>query len=197
MARTATSAPATAVEPPSLAAVNSHLEVSDARLEGLDARLADSPNHALPDLKSKLEAIDTELDGSRATLLRTHFASGSAVLELSAEAREILLKAAQEAAAVGVRGGTDSTGSLELNERLALERATGVKQMFVEGVIEPDKIAVGTYSNQFIASNATRAGRALNRRVDVTFQSPGGAPIKWVLGSAAEQSERSTVRPPN
>ena len=195
LARTAV--PSTAGEQGTLAAVNSKLDALAARLKGLDAHLADSRNHALPNLKSELEAIETDLEGTRATLFRSHFPSGSARLELSEEAREILLKAAQQAVAVGVRGGTDSTGSAELNERLALERATGVKQMFVDGGIEADRIAVGTYSNQFIASNASRAGKALNRRVDVTFQSPGGAPIKWVLGSAAEQSERAAVRPPN
>ncbi len=70
-----------------------------------------------------------------------------------------------------IGGHTDSTGSEELNEHLSQQRAEAVRQyMVANGVLPFEKmIAVGYGSLRPIASNATEAGRALNRRIDVTI----------------------------
>lgn len=70
-----------------------------------------------------------------------------------------------------IGGHTDSTGSEALNELLSQRRAEAVRQYFVANATIPyDKIiAVGYGSMRPIASNATEAGRAMNRRIDITI----------------------------
>ena len=70
-----------------------------------------------------------------------------------------------------IGGHTDSTGSEALNEMLSQQRAEAVRQYFVANATIPyDKIiAVGYGSMRPIASNATAAGRAVNRRIDITI----------------------------
>ena len=70
-----------------------------------------------------------------------------------------------------IGGHTDSTGSEALNEMLSQQRAEAVRQYFVANATIPyDKIiAVGYGSMRPIASNATEAGRAVNRRIDITI----------------------------
>lgn len=72
---------------------------------------------------------------------------------------------------VVIGGHTDSTGSEELNEHLSQQRADAVRQYFVaNGTLPFDKIiAVGYGSMRPLASNATEAGRAINRRIDITI----------------------------
>jgi len=70
-----------------------------------------------------------------------------------------------------IGGHTDSTGAEGLNEVLSQQRAEAVRQYFVANATIPyDKIiAVGYGSMRPLASNATEAGRAINRRIDVTI----------------------------
>jgi outer membrane protein OmpA-like peptidoglycan-associated protein len=70
-----------------------------------------------------------------------------------------------------IGGHTDSTGSDELNEHLSQQRADAVREYLVaSGVLPYEKIvSVGYGSMRPIASNATEAGRAINRRIDVTI----------------------------
>lgn len=81
-----------------------------------------------------------------------------------------LLAAARKAEAVRLTGHADSTGNRALNDALALERARSVKAYLVNNGIAASKIAVeGKGDREPVASNATAAGRAQNRRVDITF----------------------------
>ena len=68
-----------------------------------------------------------------------------------------------------IGGHTDSTGSENINEHLSQKRADAVRQYFVaNGTLPYEKIiAVGYGSMRPLASNATEAGRAMNRRIDV------------------------------
>ena len=68
-----------------------------------------------------------------------------------------------------IGGHTDSTGSESLNEHLSQQRADAVRQYFVANETLPYEkiIAVGYGSMRPVASNATRSGRALNRRIDI------------------------------
>jgi len=70
-----------------------------------------------------------------------------------------------------IGGHTDSTGSEQLNEHLSQKRAEAVREYMVANEILPFEkiIAVGYGSQRPIASNATQAGRAQNRRIDVTI----------------------------
>jgi OOP family OmpA-OmpF porin len=75
-----------------------------------------------------------------------------------------------------IGGHTDSSGPEPLNEHLSQQRAEAVRQYLVaNGVLPFDKIiAVGYGSMRPLASNATEAGRAMNRRIDVTITPVSG-----------------------
>jgi outer membrane protein OmpA-like peptidoglycan-associated protein len=73
---------------------------------------------------------------------------------------------------VRIEGHTDSTGTEGLNQRLSHNRAQAVKQYLVANATLPvDKIsALGYGSSRPLVSNATAAGRAVNRRIDVVIK---------------------------
>jgi outer membrane protein OmpA-like peptidoglycan-associated protein len=77
-----------------------------------------------------------------------------------------------------VEGHTDTTGSDEVNILLSQQRAEAVREyMIANQTLTPDGIsAVGYGSERPLASNATPAGRAINRRIDILII-PGGKPI--------------------
>ncbi len=67
-----------------------------------------------------------------------------------------------------VEGYTDITGSDELNQRLSEQRANTVREFLTSQGVNPQNItAIGYGKNYPVASNDTREGRALNRRVEL------------------------------
>jgi outer membrane protein OmpA-like peptidoglycan-associated protein len=69
---------------------------------------------------------------------------------------------------VDVIGHTDSTGSMELNQRLSDQRATSVARYLTsQKVLQARVLTRGMGPNSPIASNDTSEGRALNRRVEI------------------------------
>jgi outer membrane protein OmpA-like peptidoglycan-associated protein len=67
-----------------------------------------------------------------------------------------------------VVGHTDSTGSLQYNETLSVNRAQSVTGYLAQRGIAPQRLsATGMGPNQPIADNNTEAGRAANRRVEI------------------------------
>jgi OOP family OmpA-OmpF porin len=70
---------------------------------------------------------------------------------------------------VQINGHTCSLGSEAYNQRLSEKRARAVMHYLVEKGIDPDRLgAVGQGETQPAASNDTKEGRALNRRVEFT-----------------------------
>jgi outer membrane protein OmpA-like peptidoglycan-associated protein len=71
---------------------------------------------------------------------------------------------------LNVAGHTDNTGSAQHNQILSQERAAAVQSYMERDGVSPQRIyAAGYGKNQPVASNATAAGRQLNRRVDITI----------------------------
>ncbi|MCM1377890.1 MAG: OmpA family protein [Clostridium sp.] len=69
---------------------------------------------------------------------------------------------------VTVVGYTDNTGTEEINNKLSLERAQSVVDYLEQhGVADSRLRAIGDGWNNPVASNATAAGRAQNRRVEI------------------------------
>lgn len=65
-------------------------------------------------------------------------------------------------------GHTDSVGSDEYNQRLSLARAESVKAYLVSQGVDVKRVrAVGKGESAPVADNATKEGRAKNRRVDI------------------------------
>jgi outer membrane protein OmpA-like peptidoglycan-associated protein len=74
-----------------------------------------------------------------------------------------------DAPRVIVEGHSDNTGSDEVNMLLSQQRAEAVREyMITNQTLLPETIsAVGYGSERPLASNATSAGRAINRRIDI------------------------------
>ena len=71
---------------------------------------------------------------------------------------------------IEVAGHTDSTGSEQHNQALSERRAATVATYLVNrGVLEMRIITIGMGETRPVADNTTDAGRALNRRVELTL----------------------------
>lgn len=74
---------------------------------------------------------------------------------------------------VTIVGHTDSSGSEALNERLAVDRAAAVRDyLSMRGVAASRMSIQGRGEREPVASNATEAGRAANRRVEIFLAEP-------------------------
>ncbi len=70
-----------------------------------------------------------------------------------------------------VAGYTDNVGKADYNNQLSLRRAQAVADYLILRNVSPARISVYGYGSQYpVASNATEAGRAQNRRVTITLQ---------------------------
>ncbi len=104
------------------------------------------------------------------------FDSGSAILKPEAidqisKVGDILAKYSDDR--VRIEGHTDSTGTKVKNEELSLRRADAVKAVLTgRGVQEKQITALGMGQTRPVADNATPAGRAKNRRVELHIDVP-------------------------
>lgn len=100
-----------------------------------------------------------------------HFNSGSS-RPVDVSPLEDLLGAARGGVAeVSVMGHTDSAGPAAYNLRLSDRRAISVKSWFAKNGVDEGKIkAEGKGEAVPLESNRTKAGRAKNRRVEVTVK---------------------------
>jgi outer membrane protein OmpA-like peptidoglycan-associated protein len=74
-----------------------------------------------------------------------------------------------------VVGHTDSTGSDTINDALSVERAQSVRNYLSVRGVDAQRIAVqGRGSHEPVASNASDAGRAQNRRVEIFLAEKSG-----------------------
>ena len=65
------------------------------------------------------------------------------------------------------------------NQRLSLKRAEAVREALIGYGVEPERLfTAGRGESEPIASNLTREGRALNRRVELTVVD-GPEAAKW------------------
>jgi len=83
----------------------------------------------------------------------------------------VLVLQEYESTLITIEGHTDSTGSETLNQGLSEQRALSVGNYLVASGIQVERVAaVGFGESQPIASNETAAGRASNRRVELTLE---------------------------
>lgn len=75
---------------------------------------------------------------------------------------------------VEVAGHTDAVGSAEENEKLSRKRARAVASYLVEKAgFNAERVSLHAYGeSRAVASNDSEAGRARNRRVELTLQTP-------------------------
>lgn len=120
---------------------------------------------------AKLPAARRDARGELFTLAGDAFASGQATLTASAagsvRALAEYLKA-MPGAKVRIDGHTDSQGAADANLKLSQRRADAVRDALVAAGVPRSSIqAAGHGAAQPVADNATAAGRARNRRVEV------------------------------
>ncbi|MFA7388575.1 MAG: OmpA family protein [Thiohalobacteraceae bacterium] len=73
--------------------------------------------------------------------------------------------------AVTIVGHTDSVGSEAYNEQLSMRRANAVKNYLLDQGVDPSLVSTsGMGESQPVADNSTDAGRAQNRRVEITIR---------------------------
>jgi outer membrane protein OmpA-like peptidoglycan-associated protein len=100
-----------------------------------------------------------------------HFRSGSSRPVDASPLEEILGEAQGDGAEVSVMGHTDSAGPASYNLRLSDRRAVSVKNWFAKNGVDEGKIKTdGKGEAAPLESNRTKAGRAKNRRVEVTVK---------------------------
>jgi outer membrane protein OmpA-like peptidoglycan-associated protein len=118
------------------------------------------------------EQTKTEL-GVTLILRDLQFASGSSVLTAGAKGRLTPLAsylAKQPDARIQIAGHTDSQGAESYNLDLSSARAASVGTYLVSTGVAANRItSLGLGEGSPVSSNATAAGRAINRRVEVTI----------------------------
>jgi outer membrane protein OmpA-like peptidoglycan-associated protein len=148
----------------------------------------------LQQLNQVLETKDTAR-GLIVSMPDVLFDTGNA--DLKSTARERLAKVAGILIAypdihIEIDGYTDSTGSLELNERLSQQRAESVRNyLSSQGVNSSAMTTQGFGPSQPIASNDTVAGRQQNRRVELVVS---GSSIGQV-GQGDSNQRATSVEP--
>lgn len=113
--------------------------------------------------------------GSAVILKDVNFKVGTAELEGEVtqntlkEIAEFLLN--QPNLIIRINGHTDNLGDPTLSKELSLQRATAVRNYLVSNGVNFEKLRIsGWGGTKPIASNATEAGRAKNRRVELTVE---------------------------
>ncbi len=118
------------------------------------------------------ESFKTIFSDKPVTIEGANFATNSAKLMRTADKKlnEVVEFAAKyKESNLAVSGHTDSTGSAKLNQKLSVARAASVKAYLVKKGVSADRISTkGEASVRPVADNKTKAGRALNRRVEIT-----------------------------
>jgi outer membrane protein OmpA-like peptidoglycan-associated protein len=129
----------------------------------IEPKEASVRNFELGSLPKKMALKGVFFDSGTATIKRESFVA----LE---EAARLLTQ--NPTLAVTIEGHTDSMGSLKTNLALSQRRADSVMKFLVVNYgVEPQRLAAkGMGPNEPIASNDTREGRALNRRIEFRIE---------------------------
>ena len=146
------------------------------RLEQSVARLGEEKR----DLSVRLQGALAEVADTRETARGTIVNLPDILFDLNEatlkdQARVVLAKLAgilliMEELNLRVEGHTDSTGSLEYNQRLSERRAASVRDFLAQQGVDMDRmVAVGYGMDRPVATNETKDGRAQNRRVEIVI----------------------------
>jgi OmpA-OmpF porin, OOP family len=154
---------------------NGGCPIPDTDKDGLNDRKDDCPtvagpisNKGCPEVtpevieKLKIQAKSVFFNSGKST-----FKVGDAATITSLDAMKEILRE-YPTAKFSIEGHTDSDGSDALNQKLSEDRANAVRDYLIEKGIKADNLtAAGFGESKPIATNKTKAGKALNRRTEV------------------------------
>lgn len=161
---------------PVVAVINSEDQISGASIGRSYTRLIGEPGGAptpcAPDLEPPPNPVGTAIDQCRAAIVYgINFDVDSDVIREDAEpalAQILDALSSRPDISVAIEGHTDSDASDEYNLDLSQRRAESVVAWLVENGANADSLtAAGKGEAEPIADNATSAGKASNRRVEV------------------------------
>lgn len=114
-----------------------------------------------------LQAIKVTFDGGILFQTGKYDLNQSAQTDLTKFAVNLMENPNTDVAIVGY---TDNTGSYAVNEKLSNQRANSVRNYLIKCGVNPNRLtAIGIPMADYVASNDTPEGRALNRRVELTI----------------------------
>jgi outer membrane protein OmpA-like peptidoglycan-associated protein len=140
-------------------------------LDNCPQEAGDPANQGCPAKNKQLVVIET---GRLKLLEVVQFATGRAAImpasnKLLTQVANVL-KSQARIKQVQVEGHTDNAGKPENNLKLSQSRADAVKTFLVKRGVEESRLkALGFGQEKPVESNATAAGRAVNRRVEMIF----------------------------
>lgn len=103
-------------------------------------------------------------DSAKATIQERSFGLLDEVARILVENPRVTL--------LSIEGHTDASGPAELNRKLSLDRAEAVKAYLVSKGVEASRLATAGFGpDRPVADNATREGKAKNRRVEFLVKS--------------------------
>ncbi|MCE4557995.1 OmpA family protein [Pelomonas cellulosilytica] len=102
------------------------------------------------------------------SIYTVQFEYGSSRFDLAPDRATSLIDEAKAAPLVLLRGRTDGDNDTPAEARIARQRAAAVREFLVTAGVDPSRIR-STYqpAGDHVADNASAAGRALNRRVEI------------------------------
>lgn len=150
-------------------------DAADARARAAEAnKSATDANAVREKLRGQLNSVLATSESARGLIVNMSdvlFATGKYTLKPNTQislAKVAGILQAYPGLKLQVEGYTDSVGSDQLNQKLSENRADAVRTFLVTQGVQQDNItATGYGKNKPVADNATSAGRAQNRRVQL------------------------------
>ena len=128
-----------------------------------------------PPLPQELAPKPVRQKAEQTHILLTFPFASAALTDTAKDTLRRAVPTARESDRIVISGRTDSVGSDEVNQKLALARALAVRNYIRDAVPDlPNVIAIDAKGRCcFIAPNDNEGGRSKNRRVEVVFLSTG------------------------
>ncbi len=137
----------------------------DKQEKELKAQLAEQAKVEQVTDSNGLQAIKVTFDGGILFPTNGTTLSAHAKEDLTAFASNLISNPGTD---VQIKGFTDDTGTLAVNERVATGRADAVRNFLLNSGVAASRLsAEGLPMQDYVASNATPEGRAQNRRVEI------------------------------
>ena len=150
------------------------LKLAQSQLEAIKKEITAAGNNPtatgaeLFAVQVRLDEIEARLSTASAALVQVAFPTNGTTFKPSPAVVPTLVASARAADQINIPGRTDSRGAGPIDEKIALGRAMSAKRYLVAHGVDGNKIKVQSQgAGDYAAPNMTKAGRALNRRVEI------------------------------